>query len=299
MAGYKHPQYALSLSEFGAPRELPQCGGWILERQIPGFPYRDGMGCYPIFACQDWSKLGNDIHELEENLVSMAMVTDPFGDYSGSALKEIFDFCFLFKQHYVTDLSRRLEKTVRKRYRKYASNALKEISVEFCDQPSKYLLEWIRLYNYLIERHHIKGMRAFSEASFKVLLSVPGVEMFIARQNQEIVGADIWLVDGTVGYAHLSAISPVGYELRVPYALYWSALEHYSHSLKWLDHGAGAGIKHDEDGLSIFKRGWATETRPVYFCGCILNKEKYEEIVESTGSINIDYFPAYRAGEHY
>ena len=56
MSGYMHLGYAESLVEFGTPRELPRSGGWVLERQIPGFSYRDAMGCYPLFACQDWSQ---------------------------------------------------------------------------------------------------------------------------------------------------------------------------------------------------------------------------------------------------
>ena len=35
-SGYLHPNYAQSLAEFGKPRELTNCGGWILEREIPG-----------------------------------------------------------------------------------------------------------------------------------------------------------------------------------------------------------------------------------------------------------------------
>ena len=52
VSGYLHPTYARSLSEFGAPRHLPHSGAWILERRIPGSPYSDAMGCYPILACR-------------------------------------------------------------------------------------------------------------------------------------------------------------------------------------------------------------------------------------------------------
>ena len=53
--GYLHPMYAQSLIEYGTPLELPFSKGWILKRSIPGTNQFDGMGCYPIFACQDWS----------------------------------------------------------------------------------------------------------------------------------------------------------------------------------------------------------------------------------------------------
>jgi hypothetical protein len=297
MSGYSHPQYASSLAEFGTPHALRQSGGWILKRQIPEFPYQDGMGCYPLFTCKDWSELGNDIDELGGQLVSLSLVTDPFGDCSMETLKTIFDICFLFKHHYVTDLTQPIEQSVRKRYLKYARGALKDLSVEYCTQPERYLSEWVQLYKYLIDRHHIHGIQAFSEKSFQILLSMTGTEMFIARHNQEIVGADIWLVDGKVGYAHLSAISPAGYDLRAPYALYWTAIQNYAQSLSWLNHGGSAGLSQEKDGLAIFKQGWATGTMPVYFCGKVLDREKYEEISKTKGLSEAGYFPAYRKGE--
>jgi len=48
VTGYLHHSYADSLAEFGTPYLLPKSGGWILKRQIPGFTYSDGMGCYPF-----------------------------------------------------------------------------------------------------------------------------------------------------------------------------------------------------------------------------------------------------------
>jgi hypothetical protein len=297
MTIYSHPQYAASLAEFGSPFALRDCGGWILKRRIPGFEYHDAMGCYPLFACKDWSSLAGDIYELEGKLVSLSLVTDPFGDYSLDALKALFDVCFLFKQHYVTDLSQPLEKAVRRYYRVHARNALMKISIEQCDPPDKYLSEWIQLYSHLINRHHITGIRTFSEASFRVLLSIPGVEMFIASYNQEIIGAIIWLIDGEVGYAHLSAFSPLGYELGAPYALCWTTMQHYAKSLRWLDFGSGPGLSQKGDGLTIFKKGWTNEARPVYLCGKVLDKKRYEEISGVKGLSELNYFPAYRAEE--
>src|SRR5436190_23288915 len=88
--GYMHPRYAQSLAEFGSPRHLPRSGGWILEREIPGFPYRDAMGCYPLFACRDWSRLHEDLEELHSDLVTLTLVADPFGDYDLSTLQHCF-----------------------------------------------------------------------------------------------------------------------------------------------------------------------------------------------------------------
>ena len=95
MTGYMHPGYVESLKEFGTPRALPRCRGWILERQIPGYPYHDAMGCYPLFACQDWSQLHLDLEEVGSELVSLALVTDPFGEYD-----EALDVIHFSRQHF-------------------------------------------------------------------------------------------------------------------------------------------------------------------------------------------------------
>ena len=87
MTGYLHPEYAGSLSEFGKPQLLPRSGGQLLVRQIPNTDCVDAMGCYPLFCCRDWDQLPEDIEGLREQLVSVALVTDPFGnsDRSGPA----------------------------------------------------------------------------------------------------------------------------------------------------------------------------------------------------------------------
>ena len=92
ITAHAHPDYAKAFAEYGKPRALPCCGGWVLEREIPGTPYRDAMGCYPLFSCVDWSGLKDDIDALSTDLVTVAMVPDPFGDYQLSDLQNAFDF---------------------------------------------------------------------------------------------------------------------------------------------------------------------------------------------------------------
>jgi len=64
-----------------------------------------------------------------------------------------------------------------------------------------------------------------------------------------------------------------------------------------IDLGAGAGAEENgRDGLSTFKRGWATGEKVKYFCGSILDQKSYESLT-ATNRIWTDYFPLYRAGE--
>src|SRR5690349_18931414 len=186
MNGYSHPAYTASLSEFGRPRALPRSGGWLLERPITNTPYRDAMGCYPLFACRDWSQLNLDFEELSGELVSVAIVADPFGDYEPAQLRECFPNLFIpFKEHLVTDLSRSPESFVAASHRRKARTALEQLDVQRCEDTTLLLNDWVELYANLIKRHGIRGLSAFSASSFKAQLAVPGISVFRATRGEE------------------------------------------------------------------------------------------------------------------
>lgn len=295
--GYLSETYAESLSDFGIPRKLNKCKGWILKRVIKGFPYHDAMGCYPVFLCGDWNSLPDDLKLLEDDLVSLTLITDPFHKIEKYELSDVFDTAYHYKDHLVADLSQPLNQFIQKRASRYSRQALKCMTVEICDQPERYSEEWFQFYSFLVDKHNISDMRKFSKKSFHQLLKTPGITAFIARENQEILGMEIWLETGTVGYDHLLAMSPRGYEMRAGYALKWTAFRHFSEYLEWLDLGSAPGLDQMENGILFFKKHWSTGTLPVYLCGKIFDKNKYNEICVKRGVRETKYFPAYRAGE--
>jgi hypothetical protein len=297
--GYADPQYARSLNEFGEPRELPHCGGWILVRDIPGTPYRDAMGCYPLFSCRDWTKLQEDIKQVAPDLVSLSLVTDPFGPIGADYLQDHFDLVKPFKTHYVVDVGQPLKSFVGKVHRKNAYRAIEVMDIEVCFQPFIYINEWVELYDTLIRRHDLKGIHAFSPQSFKSQLEIPGMVMFVGRYKGEIVAATLVLLHHQIAYFHLSAYTKTGYEIKASYGTHWAALDFdYKLPIKHFSLGGAAGLKENaRDGLAEFKKGWANNRRLVYFCGAILNQEKYDSICKGKRVPNVDYFPAYRAGE--
>ena len=300
ITGYLHPGYAESLREFGIPCELPRSGGWVLKRPIPGLRYWDAMGCYPIFCCLEWGSLQHDLEELTD-LVSLVAVADPFGTYDEQLLCRCFpDLTRPFKQHYVVDLSISPEASICRHHRLAARKVFKKIFVEECPKPADSLETWIELYGILIRRHRIRGVPAFSESSFALQLRIPGVVAFRALNNQgDTVGMILWFVQGDVGYYHLGAYNESGYAINASYGLFWFAIEHFRKlGLRWLNLGSGGGITSgQEDGLTWFKKGWATETRTTYLCGRILDPDKYKEAKLLNDSIDSNYFPAYRRGE--
>jgi hypothetical protein len=300
MTGYLNHSYAESLVEFGTPRFLPKSRGWILERQIPGFSYKDGIWCYPLFACQDWSRLSDDLDELGGELISFSAVIDPFGTQDVGVLEHCFhDVVLPFKQHFVIDLECDPETFVSNHHRRNARKALQKVRVERCVRPADFIQDWIGLYSVLISRHAIKGIRAFSSRSLAKQLDVPGMVMFRAIEEGKTVGMTLWYIQGDVGYYHLGAYNEMGYRQKASFALFWQAIERFAiEGLRWLNLGAGAGTAGDgSDGLTRFKRGWANGMRTAYFCGRIFDRQTYTEMVRSKGITTCSYFPAYRAGE--
>jgi hypothetical protein len=295
LSGYADPSYAESMSEFGRPRELPRCGGRLLERDIPGTPHRDAAGCYPLFACRDWSALPDDVAALGDGLVSVAMVTDPFGAYDEALLRRAFpDVCFRFKEHFVADLTRPVESFVAEHHLRNAKRALAALEVEVHDAPTRFAEEWAALYAELVRRHEIQGVAAFSPRSLAAQLAVPGATLVRAVKDGRAVGAALFYVAGDVAYYHLAAYTEQGYEQRASFAIFRRAIETFAARSRWLALGAGAGVVAAEDGLTRFKRGWSTGTRTAWFCGRVLDRARYDAIAAARGVSGTDFFPIYR-----
>ena len=296
--GYLHPDYAESLRDFGRPRALPHSGGYVLERAIPGTVDRDAMGCYPLFCCANWEALGDDLRDLHD-LVSVVCVVDPFSPCDRATLAGWFDVVIDFKTHFVTELTQPVEAIVSPSHQATVRQVLRRINVEVCAEPAKHLDEWSILFNYLIQRRHITGIRAFSPAAFAHQLALPGMVMFRATSlDGQTIGMDLWYVQGDVAYGHLAAFSPRGYELRASYGTKWHVLRYFDGKVRWLDLAGASGINpRSDDGLSVFKRGWATGTRMARLCGKILDRPRYERLCAARGVGDTRYFPAYREGE--
>jgi Acetyltransferase (GNAT) domain len=297
--GYCHRQYAESFAEVGQPLELRNCGGWLLERHIPGSTLRDAMGCYPLFDCCNWPDLPLDLSGLAESLISVSLVVNPFADVAETDLRRWFDVVIPFKQHYVTDLRRPAADFIGGQHRRNLQRARRLVQVDACQTPLDLLDEWCDLYGHLAARHDISGLRAFSRTAFEKQLGVPGLTMFRALVDDEIVGLHLWYVHDRVAYGHLGATSTRGYEVMASYPLYWHAIEHFRERIDWLDLGGGAGISEGEslDGLKQFKAGWATGTRQAFLCGRVLQPETYDRLSADRTTSKTTYFPAYRAGE--
>lgn len=300
LQGYLHPQYPASLRAWGEPLYLPETQAWLLMRPLPHSPLeRDYAGPYPFLRCVYPQQLARDLAVLPQSAPALVIVTDPLGP----ALSEDFwqglfpDCCHLFKTHWGIDFSQTLKISSHHRY--YARKALRSLEIERLTEPILALKTWNQLYTHLAQRHHIQGLRRFSEQAFALQLQVPGMVAFAAKQAGKIVAIHLWYLESAQGlaYSHLAASDEVGYQHSAPYALYMAAIEWFqAQGVAQLDLGGEVSsvAAQGNSGLGFFKRGWANIERPVWLCGKILNAERYAQLA---GPDPRGYFPAYRHGE--
>ena len=122
--------------------------------------------------------------------------------------------------------------------------------------------------------------------------------MFEANAEGTTVGLDLWYVQDDVAYGHLVAFSALGYKLSASYATKWHLMRYFSGKVRWIDFGGSAGTKIGVvDGLTAFKQGWSTGTKPAHLCGRIFQPETYNHLSAARHVGNTAYFPAYRKGE--
>ncbi len=298
MTGYFSREYAQALSEFGQPRQLQHCEGWILDRSIPGFAQHDAAGLYPLFVCSSWKGFAADLEDLQDGLVSLVLVTDPFSSPDFGHLDQLFNAgVTAFKRHHIVELGHSIDEFVSRHHKRNAFKALESVTVEQIGEPELFLDDWEEMYDVLRIRHDIQGIAAFSRQSFERQFRVPGLIAFRAEVDGVTTGMLLWYVQNNIAYYHLGAYSTKGYELKVSFALFWEAISWFRGKVGWLDLGAGAGIGSGAGGLDRFKEGWATGSRTAYLCRHIFQRDAYEQIVKETGTRGASYFPAYRSVE--
>lgn len=299
ISGYLDPAYATSMAADGKLASLEKSGGVLVVRRIPGIELEDAMAPYPFLVCHDWRGLKDDIAKLNGSLVSVTAITDPMADVDEGLLRESFSHLVRrYKAHFVINLTTPMERFIDPHHRGCARRALRKIAVELCENPLDHIAEWLDLYGNLVRRHDIRGPARMTEQTFRLQLQMPGLSMFRARCNGATIGMILCMVQGDSAYFHLGAYNEAGYRGKASYALVWSIIQYFAEAgIKTLNIGAGAGAFGDgRDGLTAFKRGWASGTRITYLCGRIIDPLNYSRLSAIASHTGSSYFPAYRSG---
>lgn len=291
-----HPLAALDYAAaFGPdvhrPFAVTAWGTAVGLRPIPGTPYEDAAGCYPLMPMAPDADLDGGLEELASaGAVSFVAVTDPHHALPVGDLAARFAVCRPFKTHFVIDraigplrFSKHHRYEVRRAER--ACTVRTAPLAEVCDL-------WCALYATVIARHGITGAARFSARFFKALSLQRGCLAFLAEAEGETVGASLWLRHGDVAYYFLNASSEEGYVKGAAYALMSAACSHFG-DCRWINLGGVAGA-HDDlaRGLARFKKGFANATADSHLIGAVLNPDLYAMLTGNRPDRG--WFPAYR-----
>ena len=297
--GYIHPLYAESFSDIGTPLYLPKSKGWLIKRQIPGTNDFDAMGPYPLFFCERWDLLIEDIQSLENEVVTVTMVIPPLFSFPHERFQHLFELFRAYKCHYILDYSKPLKQAVSSSRRKDARRALRTVRVEIESTPGIDVREWHHLYSILIKHHEIRGIRSFSYHAFENQLAIPNTYFFKAIFNDKVIGGNIYYLQDGIVYYHLSALTDEGYQKDASYALKWAAIKYFKGKANFMNLGGGTAEDENEilSGLDQFKKGWSNTIQRSYLCGKIMDQKKYQYLMELKKN-KMDWFPAYRSGDY-
>ena len=181
-SGYLHPSYAASFGEWGTPWALRRAGGWALIRAVPGSAESDAMGCYPLLACTDWSGLAADLEEGADRMVAFSAVVGTLAKVAEDNLRGAFPHVLRpFKEHFVIELSCRAP-VGSAEHRRKARRARARVNLDVREDARPLMKEWMNLYTFLIRRHDIRGMRAFSMCPSCPSCRSPGCVQFAPRR---------------------------------------------------------------------------------------------------------------------
>lgn len=289
---YASAAYAAVFHEVAQPLWVPAWDAHVLTRDIPGEGGRDAMGVYPLTPLGPSADLAAGLDGLKaQGLVSVGLVPDPATAPSPADLQAAFGLCVPFKTHLLVDYAREVRFSKHHRYE--VKKALRQVSVEVVSLAN-HLAAWRGLYAQLAERHEIGGMTAFSAEAFDRMAAVEGLTAVAAFADGAIVSMHLWITDAASGhgYSLLAASSAEGYRRSAAYAVYDASIRLFS-DLKTLNLGAGAGLAADDDGLTRFKKGFANAETQAWFCGAILDENRYAEM-SGGATVHTTPFPAYR-----
>ena len=293
--GYGSQGYARSLSYLGPAIYLAASQSWLIRRPIPNTPYFDAMGCYPLWCCDQWSKLDEDLSQLND-IVSVVGIASPLASHT--VLKKVFsDCCKVYKNAYLANAHTAWIETVTAHHRRNIKRAYQHCHVDIVDALA-HVDTWMLLYRHLIKRHQINGVARFTKAAFIQQLRLPGLTAMAAYVNREIVGMVLWIRHGHMIYYHLGAYNERGYQHLAGFALFAFAFDYFANvvGIEQIYLGAGTHtIDPSRDGLARFKCGWSTHTQPIYLCGKILQADIYQQLIHDQTSPTFgDFFPMYR-----
>ena len=195
------------------------------------------VGATPCFSASDWGRISSDLRLLENRIVSLTLVTDPFGDFTRESLEEIFHRVRHYKNHLISDLFQSPDTFVSRHHLREWRLAKRVVEVETCERPVDQLDDFEAFYSDLITRHGIKGNSGVFSRRVRDSIFAPGGGAVSGATRGSGCRRTLVVRAGRRGIQSPAASSEQGYRSRAGFALYGHALRWFANRVRYLDLG--------------------------------------------------------------
>jgi transposase-like protein len=230
-------------------------------RQATGFrPYTTvAPGCDPAAGLEELRAAG---------ITSVAVRTDPMWSPDARLLRAAFDVCLPFAECHLLDRER--DPHIRKRHRNRINQVLRIGEVHDI-ALADHLDRWLELYQSNVERRQLQD--PYPPTYFERLASLEGLRTVAVVIDGEVESIATWVAHQDTMYFHESASSPKGMAASAAHAAFAHVVE-TTMDFPYVLMGPRAGVRATrEDGLDMFKRGFANTAAPSYLCTSSLSGE--------------------------
>lgn len=261
--------YASACEEPGVHRlYVPEWRTHVLVREGRGGA-RQATGVRPYASLDPGCDVRAGLESLRQaGVVSVSLITDPMWCPDLPVLQQGFTVCRAFKEsHFVDRAAGPLS------YRKGHRNQINRIrpasevrEVALAD----HLDRWWELYERNMAERGIA--QPFRLSYFERLARMPELRTVAAAMDGEIAAVTLWIRYEDILYFYDAASSDTGMVASASYAAFAHVIETAT-DCRYVFLGGSSGFRDDpDDGLAVFKRGFANASAMSYLCSATLGR---------------------------
>jgi len=284
-------------SALGEAFQLERANGWVLKRQLGEDGGYDLISPYPSFAETDFAKINFDLASLmaEKKFVALTLRTDALSEAEVLSTKAHWDWFKTFKTHHITDLSIDWRTSAARNALRYEKRARQTFQYEVSSTPSDYAKELHHLNQTILQRTTGSIQSQIELETLKRQLGLLGAVLIKATYDSGLQALGLFMQSDNKAYAYLLGCTNDAREDYVLYGLYGFALDLFSNRVRYVDFGAGPGMRDNIDHpVAKFKRLWTNKMAKSYICGKIIRDDIYRQLTKTSPVDHPDFFPGYK-----
>jgi lipid II:glycine glycyltransferase (peptidoglycan interpeptide bridge formation enzyme) len=232
---------------------------------------------------------------LNENIIAEFSRIHPF-NHSCFNIKDFYDL--LIKDRLTVSVDCTLSKEERwSTYPSKIRTILRKCEKELIFEKTNDINSFMKLYDMTMSKNNASDFYYFDEQYFNNLLAIDNVDLYVVRQNNNIIAASFFMFGETIGHYHLSANDYEYRKFNGNYFILDSIFDVAREKNMTYFHLGGGRTNVDDDLLLKFKSKFSTIRKDFYLGGKVFNQKKfteYNDLWKKQNETDLSYFLKYR-----